>query len=129
MANPTIISNLPLSQEKRDSSDSARKFFNSYYKDSIAIPAAVLDAAVSFFTSRGFSDTAAQSVATVLIVQSKIDGINVFKLIDTLKGLDQIQLSTVVREVLNYNRLRISILGTRYDNYNNIQYELRNLLP
>lgn len=125
----TVISNLPISQEKTDSSDSARKFFNSYYQEGIAIPAAVLDATIAFFASRGFSDTAAQSVANVLIVQSKVDGINVFKLLDTLKGLDQVQLSTVVREVLNYNRLRISILGTRYDNYNNIQYELRNVLP
>jgi len=125
----TVISNLPITQEKTDSSDAARKFFNSYYQEGIAIPAAVLDATVTFFVSRGFSDTAAQSVANVLIVQAKIDGINVFKLLDTLKGLDQVQLSTVVREVLNYNRLRISILGTRYDNYNNIQYELRNVMP
>lgn len=125
----TIISNLPIENEKIDSSDSARKFFNTYYQEGTAVPAAVLDASIAFFSSRGFSDTAAQSVASVLVAQSKIDGVNVFKLIETLKGLDQLQLSTVVREVLNYNRLRISILGTRYDNYNDIQYELRNVIP
>ncbi len=125
----TPFSNLPLPTDAFDSSDAARKFFNSYYSQGVAIPAAVLDSTIGFFQNRGFSDTASQSVATVLLLQAKIDGINVFTLLDTLKGLNQLQLSTVVREVLNYNRLRISILGTRYDNFNDIQYELRNVLP
>lgn len=122
-------SNLPLPTENADSSDSARKFFNSYYQEGIAIPSAVIDSTVDFFRGRGFSETAAQSVASVLLSQAKIDKINVFTLLDTLKGLNEVQLSRVVREVLNSNRLRISILGTRNDNSSDIEYELRNLLP
>lgn len=125
----TRLSNLPLSNKDTDSSNTATRFFNTYYQESTAVPASIVDAAISFFTSRGFTDAAAQSVAGILIAQAKTEGINVFKLIDTLKGLEEVQLSQIVREILNYNRLRTSILGTRYDNYNNIQYELRNLLP
>ena len=43
--------------------------------------------------------------------QAKIDNVNVFTLLDTLKGLNDIQLSTVVAEVLNYNRDATSSVG------------------
>jgi hypothetical protein len=35
----------------------------------------------------------------------------VFDLLDTLKGLNEVQLSTVVAEVLNYNRDSTSSIG------------------
>ena len=43
--------------------------------------------------------------------QAKLDGIKVFVLLDTLKGFDEVKLSAVVAEVLNYNRLSTSVLG------------------
>ncbi len=43
--------------------------------------------------------------------QAKLDNIKVFRLIETLKGLQDLQLSVVVAEVLNYNRKRTSTLG------------------
>lgn len=126
------ISNLPLPSERdirdKDSAYLAKKFFSTYYSKGISISVEILDATVSFFESRGFSTTAAQSIATVLLSQAKIDGINVFTLLDTLKGLNEVQLSRIVREVLNYNRLRISVLGDRIDNGNNVEYEKRNIL-
>lgn len=129
----TPISNLPLPNESdqrtNDSAYLAKKFFSTYYNSGISIPVEVLDATVGFFESRGFSTTASQSIATVLLSQAKIDQINVFTLLDTLKGLNALQLSRIVREVLNYNRLRISILGDRVDNSNNVEYEQRNILP
>lgn len=125
----TIKSNLPLSSGSTDSADDTIKFFNNYYQQRVAVSGSSLDAAIIFFRSRGFSETAAQSVAGVLISQAKIDGINVFKLIETLKGLTEVQLSSVVREILNQNRIRISTLGERKDNSPNIQYELRNVIP
>lgn len=125
----TIKSNLPLSPAITDSADDAKRFFNNYYQQRVAVSSSSLDAAIIFFKSRGFSDSAAQSVGGVLISQAKIDGINVFKLIETLKGLTEIQLSAIVREILNQNRIRISTLGERKDNSPNIQYELRNVIP
>ena len=41
----------------------------------------------------------------------KLDDIKVFTLLDTLKGFDEVKLSAVVAEVLNYNRLSTSVLG------------------
>lgn len=129
----TPISNLPLPSEQdlklQDSATIAKKFFNTYYTKGIAINAEVLDSTIVFFEGRGFGTTAAQSVSTVLLSQAKIEGINVFKFLDTLKGLDEVQLSRVVREILNYNRVRISVLGDKIENSNNVEYEKRNLLP
>ena len=125
----TPISNLPISTALTDSSDPAKRFFNTYYEENVSIPSAVIDASIAYFLSKGFSESAANAVATVLVSQAKIDNVNVFTLIDTLKNLNDIQLSTVVREILNNNRLRISILGTKIDNSLNIQYEQRNIIP
>lgn len=131
----TPISNLPLPSQnfqdikQKDSAAIAKKFFSTYYTKGISIPVEVLDATVTFFEGRGFGKTAAQSIATVLLSQAKIDNINVFTLLDTLKGLNEVQLSRIVREVLNYNRLRISVLGDRVDVGNNLDYEKRNILP
>ena len=125
----TPLSNLPISSTIKDSSDTAKKFFNTYYDQPIAVPSAILDATIAFFISKEFSETSAQAIATVLISQAKIDNVNVFTLLDTLKQLNKFQLSTVVREILNNNRLRISILGTKLNNINDIQYEARNILP
>lgn len=124
----TPISNLP-TPAVTDSAESALKFFNTYYQQGISVSANSVDAAISFFRSRGFSETAANSVAAILIVQAKSENIDVFKLIDTLKDLNGVQLSRVVAQILNYNRLRISTLGTRVDNTNEISYVLRNVIP
>jgi len=120
------LSNLPL---PNDEADLGKKFFNTYYEESIAIPSNIIDASIGFFTSRGFSESAARAVATVLMSQAKIDNINVFQLLDTLKKLNEIQLSTVVREILNNYRLRISTLGTRIDIDDKVEYEKRNIIP
>lgn len=99
---------------KSTSQNSERKvteFFDSYFTDKISFPSNEVDAVVGFFEKRGFEKAGAISTATVLLNQAKIDNVKVFELLDTLKGLDNIQLSTVVTEILNYNRLRSSTLG------------------
>jgi len=128
----TPISNLPLPTQQQtvgqDSASIAKKFFSTYYNKGLSINVEILDSTIAFFQGRGFEATAAQSVATVLLSQAKIDGVNVNTLLDTLKGLDEVQLSRIVREVLNYNRLRISVLGDKVDTSNNVEYEKRNII-
>ena len=46
-----------------------------------------------------------------MLNQAKLDNISVFQLIDTLKGLSDVQLSSVVTEVLNAYREKTSTLG------------------
>lgn len=112
MTNLAQSSNLP-QIETTDSGDKVKTFFNTYFVEPISFPAEQIDATVGFFEKRGFDKLASQSTAIVLLQQAKLDNVNVFTLLDTLKGLEDIQLSAVVTEVLNYNRQKISTLGYR----------------
>ena len=79
------------------------------------------------FENRDFDKVSAQTIGTVLMQQAKLDDVNVFELLDTLKGLDTLQLSAVVTEVLNYNRSKVSTLGYRL-NTSTDKLETRNVL-
>jgi len=105
------MSNSLPNNTSQNSETKVTKFFNSYFTEKLAFPSNEVDAVVGFFEKRGFEKSGAISTATVLLNQAKIDNVKVFELLDTLKGLDNIQLSTVVTEILNYNRLRSSTLG------------------
>lgn len=107
-----INSNLP-NIANADSADEVKTFFDTYFTETLSFPAAEIDATIGFFQKRGFDTLASQSTAIVLLQQAKIDGVNIFDLLDTLKGLEDIQLSAIVAEVLNYNRQKISTLGYR----------------
>ena len=45
-----------------------------------------------------------------------------------MRNLNQIQLSRVVSEILNYNRLRISTLGYKVTDNTINQFEIRNII-
>lgn len=106
-------SNLPIDIKDRQSDQNVRAFFDNYFNAPITFPASQIDAVVGFFKKRGFSDIASNSTAMVLMQQANLDDVNVFELLDTLKGLTEVQLSAVVTEVLNYNRQKNSTLGYR----------------
>jgi hypothetical protein len=103
-------SNLP-KRTSTDSSDEVRNFFDKYFLHQITFPTNQIDAVVGFFLKRGFDDSAARSTAIVLLNQSRLENVNPFELIDTLKGLSEAQLSKVVTEVLNVYRDKRSALG------------------
>jgi hypothetical protein len=105
------MSSLPQQKPENYSDRDVRKFFNRYFTKTLSFPANQIDAVVGFFENRGFDNTAAVSTAIVLLEQAKLDDINAFKLLDTLKGLSEVELSRVVAQVLNYNRPRSSSLG------------------
>lgn len=105
------MSSLP--NKPKTSEGKTTEFFDKYFTKKLSFPSNEVDAVIGFFLKRGFDNGAAQSTSTVLLEQAKIDNINVFTLLDTLKGLDEIQLSTVVAEVLNYNRDSTSSVGFR----------------
>lgn len=104
--------NLP-PKSSSDSSDSVKLFFDRYFTEPISFPAEQIDAVVGFFRKRGFDDQAANSTSIILLQQAKIDSVNPLQLVDTLSGLNDVQLSAIVTEVLNYNRQKISTLGYR----------------
>lgn len=106
-----MATNLPTQTDVQDSTTETRNFFNSYFTAQVSYPAAEIDALIGFFLKRGFDDDSSRSTAIVLLNQAKLDNVKVFQLVDTLKGLTDVQLSQVVSEILNQTRQKTSALG------------------
>jgi hypothetical protein len=99
-----------------DSADPTKLFFDTYGIAPLEFSSTDFDSAVTFFKSRGFEEDAAIVTASTLLKQAKLDNASVQKLIDTLKGFTDLQISALVGEILNNNRSPISILGYRIKN-------------
>ncbi len=121
------MSSITTLTETTDSSKNTRLLFDRFFQKEISYPSNQVDAVVGFFKARGFEDSAAISVGSVLLQQAKIDGINVLELLDSLKGLDKVKLSNLVTAILNSNRSKISKLGYRSETTAN-RVEARNII-
>ena len=110
-----LYGNLPA--KAGDSATKVKQFFNQYYSEPFEFSSNEVDATV----------VSANSVATIVMQQAKIDNVKIFELIDTLGGFDQVQLSSVITEILNYNRSKISTLGYKVDQATN-KLETRNIV-
>ena len=106
---------------------SVKTIFNSSQTKAFSFPASEIDATVAFFQKRGFDQSSSSSVAITLLHQARVENVNVFTLLDTLKGLTDVQLSQVVAQVLNSSRDKTSLLGYRIAPLANT-YEARNIL-
>lgn len=100
-------SNLPTTSE----TNATVQAFDNYYSQPIELNATVLAAMKGYFTNRGFDEAAAESIAVIITKQAKQDGYNPMQILDTLKGLTDVDLSGLVSEILNYNRFKTSSLG------------------
>lgn len=105
-----IYNNIP--KEKRINSDvQTLQAFDNYFENPLEIKVTTYDAMKSFFTSKGFDEVAADSVAVTIIRQAKLDNLNPLQILDTLEGLNSIEISALVAEIINYNRFKTSFLG------------------
>jgi hypothetical protein len=102
--------NLP-SKDIDDSAAGTKLFFDTYGQQPLEFNATEVDATVAFFKKKGFDNDAALVVSTVLLKQAKLDGTPIFRLLDTLSDFNGLQLSALVSEVLNNNRVPTSTLG------------------
>lgn len=109
------MSNLP-NKDVVDSSEATRRFFDSYGSLTKEFGANEVEAAIGFFQSKGFERQAAETTALILLNQAKEERRSVFKILDTLKGLSELELSSFVARVLNTKRKPISQLGFRFFN-------------
>ena len=96
-----------------DSAASTRLFFDVYGREPLQFNVNDAEAAIGFFTSRGFDSDAAIITASTLLTQAKLDEISIFKLLDTLKGFSPVELNFLIAEILNNNRGATSTLGFR----------------
>ena len=119
--------NLP-SQTKPDSAEATKLYFNQYGTGPVELLASEVEAAISFFESKGFDKDASLTTASVILDQAKADGIPVFQILDTLKTFDSIGLSGLVAEILNNNRPSTSSLGYRDPSLVS-SLEVRNIAP
>ena len=109
-----------------DSAAATKLFFDTYGQNPLEFNANEVTAAIGFFQAAGFADDAATSTGAVLLKQAKLDGIPVYKLLDTLKKLNGVQLSALVGEILNNNRSVSSTLGFKVVNVEK-QNQTRNI--
>lgn len=91
--------------------DSKIRAFDTYYEKPLELDAGTYTAVKSFFTERGFDDQSSESISVIIIKQAKQDGYNAMQILDTLKGLDNVEISALVSEILNNNRFKTSFLG------------------
>jgi hypothetical protein len=99
-----------------DSAAEVKEFFDKYFSKKISVTSNQVDSVVGFFVKRGFDNNSAIAVATVLLQQAKIDNVNIFQLLDTLQGLNEVSISKLVATILNSNRSRISSIGFAVEN-------------
>jgi len=87
------------------------KAFDNYYKQPTELEATVFAAMKGYFTNRGFDEVASESITIIVMTQAQSDGYNPMQILDTLRGLSNVELSGLVSELLNYNRFKSSSLG------------------
>jgi|TARA_B110000977_G_scaffold40448_1_gene54370 hypothetical protein len=104
------------------------EYFNNFYNLEISYNPSEVDAVIGYFLKRGFEKVSAINTASVLLQQAKIDELNVQELIDTLKGVTDVQLSLIVAQILNFNREKTSVLGFRDEASKSELFSQRNVV-
>jgi len=108
--------------------DDTLLYFNSFYSNgAISYTQNEVDAVVGYFLKRGFEKVAAINTGGVLLEQAKRDSVPIFKLLDTLKGINDVQLSNVVAQIINANRRKTSSIGYRQQSENQL-FDQRNII-
>jgi hypothetical protein len=118
--------NLPPVESGTDSAAKTKLFFDEYGQAPLEFGANDVEAAIGFFMSNGFDRDAAEITAAVVLRQAKFENIPTFQLLDQLKTLDGVKLSTMVAEILNNNRPSSSALGYKAANADD-QFKTRNI--
>ena len=122
----TYYNNLPKSTAN-NSANSTVRIFDQYFQSTIELNNSVLTAMTGFFEKRGFGKDAAESTAIIILQQATKDNLNAMEIIDTLRGVSDVEISALVGEILNYNRLKTSSLGV-YNVQPTTDYVNRNIL-
>lgn len=107
-----VQTNLP-QKIVQDSGARTKLFFDTYGKEPLSYKVPDIDAAINFFRKKGFADPAANLSAAVLLKQAKLENIPINELLDTLSGLQELQVSALVGEIMNNHRPSTSTLGYR----------------
>ena len=125
-----MFSNLPLPnvQENLDSAAATVKYFDRYFNSPIELDNQSTEAIKAYFEKRGFLPASAESIALIILTQAKKDNLTAAIIMDSLSGLNDVELSGLVSEILNYNRFKSSTLGIYVAPTSSDEIQ-RNILP
>jgi len=107
-----FYTNLPLKQADSSSSDPTNKTLSQFYDIPVQLDQNVLVAMIGMLENRGFSSYSAESIAITIMVQAVRDNYNPMTILESMKKLNENDLSQIIAEVLNYNRFKTSVLGS-----------------
>lgn len=91
--------------------DATMLAFDNYYATPFEIHAGTFNGIRGFFEGRGFDVSSSETIAVAIMKQAKLGGYNAMEVLDSLKGLDTVELSSLVAEIINYGRFKTSYLG------------------
>lgn len=104
-----------------------RTFFDNYSKRRLQFKATDVDILIGYFKKRGFGEVAAVNTATVILTQASMEGLDIMKLLDLLKGVNEVQLNRIIASLLNVDRRKTSQIGIR-EEYSGDQFMKRNII-
>ena len=107
-----FYTNLP-PKDKDQLDKTIQKLTTQNYEEQFQFNVGEYDSTIAFFVKRGFSRTAAESTAYVILAQAKIDSVRPADIIDKLTYASPAQLSELITIILNENRYKSSRLGVR----------------
>lgn len=105
-----VYNNIP-PEKVASSSDATLKILDGVNSTPLELNNQALIAMTGFFETRGFKSPSSEFIAITILKQAKIDGYDPMTVLNTLKGSTDVTLSSVVGEILNYNRFKTSTLG------------------
>ena len=107
-----FYTNLP-AKDKDNLDKTIEKLTTSNYQEEFQFNVGEYDAAIGFFVKRGFTRTAAETTAYIILQQAKIDSVSPQQILDQLTVASPVQLSELITIILNANRYKSSRLGVR----------------
>jgi hypothetical protein len=107
-----IYSNLPPATATESSSDLTNKALSQYNDVPVELDHNVMTAMIGMLENRGFSSDSAESISITVMIQARRDGYNPMTVLESMKKLGENDLSQLLSEILNYNRLKTSVLGS-----------------
>ena len=107
-----IYSNLPPASATESSSDLTNKALSHYNDVPVELDHNVMTAMIGMLENRGFSNDSAESISITIMIQARRDGYNPITVLESMKKLGENDLSQLLSEILNYNRLKTSVLGS-----------------
>jgi hypothetical protein len=105
-----IYNNIP-SEKPASSSDQTVEIFNNYYTAPVNINNNELIALVGLLENKGFDPLSAETTAITILTQAAKDGFKAMEIMDTITGIDNAEITKLVAEIINLNRLKTSQLG------------------